>query len=166
MRRLFSMAGLQWAMPWQVRPQVAPALVEFAADRLRRMIEATRQDAIAAGVRPVPAGVYRAMLGYFPPALLRKVRYGSGRVKRLSLPALAFSYGDAKAMTLGDVVLFKDERLAQGDLKLWAHELAHVMQCQRWGIDGFAQRYVRDSRDVEREAKETAKRFLAWQDQA
>ena len=65
---------------------------------------------------------------------------------------LAFSYGDAKAITLGDVILFKNEQLAESNLKLWAHELTHVMQYQRWGIPGFAERYVRDSAGVEQEA--------------
>jgi hypothetical protein len=68
-------------------------------------------------------------------------------------------------MTLGEVVVFKDDRLAQGDLGLWAHELTHVMQYQRWGIDGFASRYVTDSAGLEREARANAERFLTWQRQ-
>ncbi len=81
------------------------------------------------------------------------------------MPALAFSYGDAIALTLGEVVLFKSERLAQSDLQLWAHELTHLMQYQRWGIDGFAERYARDSAAVEREAIDNANRFMAWHSQ-
>ena len=50
-------------------------------------------------------------------------------------------------MTLGDVVLFKTEQMAETDLKVWAHELTHVMQYQRWGIEGFAERYVRRQRE-------------------
>jgi hypothetical protein len=78
------------------------------------------------------------------------------------LPALAFSYGDATAITLGDVVLFKNELVAETDLKVWAHELTHVMQYQRWGVEGFTERYVRDSGAVEREAIDNADRFAAW----
>ena len=49
------------------------------------------------------------------------------------------------------------------DLKTWAHELTHVMQYQRWGVEGFAERYVRDSAEVEQEAIDNANRFAAWQ---
>jgi hypothetical protein len=102
------------------------------------------------------------LLGYFPPALLQRCRFATGISRTLTMPALAFSYGDASAITLGDVVLFKSERIADTDLKVWAHELTHVMQYQRWGVDGFAERYVRDSAAVEREATDNANRFVTW----
>jgi hypothetical protein len=139
-----------------------PALRQYAGSALARLIEEARQQAIADGVRPIPAGIYRSLLGYFPAALLQKVRFASGDAQPLTLPALAFAYGDAVALTLGDVVQFKTERMAQADLKTWAHELTHVMQYQRWGVDGFAQRYVRDSAEVEQEAIDNANRFMAW----
>ena len=62
----------------------------------------------------------------------------------------------------GDVILFKSDQVAETDLKIWAHELTHVMQYQRWGVDGFAERYVRDSAAVEQEAIDNANRFAAW----
>jgi Domain of unknown function (DUF4157) len=139
-----------------------PALLEYASSALARLIDDARQQAIADGVRPIPAGVYRSLLGYFPAALLQKCRFAGGGARSLTLPALAFAYGDAVAVTLGDVVLFKSERMAQTDLKIWAHELTHVMQYQRWGVDGFAERYVRDSAAVEQEAIDNANRFMAW----
>jgi len=95
--------------------------------------------------------------------LLQRTRYGIAPDKgALSLPTLAFSYGDAAAITLVDVVLYRDERVAQQDLVLWAHELTHVVQYQRWGLDGFAARYVRDRNAVEKEARDNAARFRAW----
>ncbi|WP_428483159.1 eCIS core domain-containing protein [Rhodopila sp.] len=152
--------------PEQAQPRpLPPALIDYIAIVLARLIEVARQQAIADGVRPIPSAVYRSLLGYFPPALLRKTRFASGKAEALTLPALAFSYGDAIALTLGEVVLFKSERLAQSDLQLWAHELTHLMQYQRWGIDGFAERYARDSAAVEREAIDNANRFMAWHSQ-
>ena len=59
-------------------------------------------------------------------------------------------------------MLFRDEHTAQTDLVLWAHELTHVMQYQRWGTDGFAARYVRDMNAVEKEARDNAARFKTW----
>jgi Domain of unknown function (DUF4157) len=150
-------------MPARAQPSIPPALTDYAASALTQLIETARQQAIADGVRPVPAAVYRPLLGYFPATLLQRARFASGRADAVSLPALAFSYGDAVAVTLGDVVMFKSERSAQSDLRLWAHELTHVMQYQRWGIEGFAARYVRDSQAVEREAIDNANRFMSWQ---
>lgn len=106
--------------------------------------------------------MYRALLGFFPDALLRRARYAVGQVDAIALPSLAFTYGDAFAITLGDVVLFRDADKARTDAKLWAHELTHVLQYQRWGIDGFAEHYVRDHSAVEREAYANADRFAAW----
>jgi hypothetical protein len=150
MRRFLVLAGLAWVLPVRAQPTIAPGLLDYAANALAALIDDARRQAIADGVRPVPPGVYRSLLGY------------TGTASALTLPALAFSYGDATAITLGDVVLFKNERVAETDLKVWAHELTHVMQYQRWGIEGFAERYVRDSTAVEREAIDNANRFVAW----
>jgi hypothetical protein len=162
MRRFLLLAGLAWILPVRAQPVIAPGLLDYAASALGTLIEEARQQAIADGVRPVPPGVYRSLLGYFPAALLQRCRFATGTARVLTLPALAFSYGDATAITLGDVVLFKSEHVADTDLKVWAHELTHVMQYQRWGIEGFAERYVRDSGAVEQEAIDNANRFIAW----
>jgi hypothetical protein len=163
-RRQFLLAGLLSLLPGRSRAQdtVPPALRGVAAQLLARLIETARSQAIADGVQPVPVGVRRALLGYFPDGLLGKVRYAAGRSDDNALPSLAFGYGDTAAMTLGDVVVFKNPLKAQTDLKLWAHELTHVLQYQRWGTDGFAERYVRDSKAVEQEAYDNADRFEAW----
>jgi hypothetical protein len=162
MRRSLLLGALAWVFPARAQPAIAPGLLGYASSALAGLINEARQQAIADGVRPIPAAVYRSLLGYFPTILLQKCRFAAGDSGALTLPALAFSYGDATAITLGEVVLFKSERAAQDDLKLWAHELTHVMQYQRWGIDGFADRYVHDSASVEQEAIDNANRFAAW----
>jgi len=162
-RRLLLLAGLAWATPVRAQPPIPPALAEYAAELLARLIEVARERAIADGVRPIPTTIYRQLLGYFPAALLQQVRFATGlSTDRISLPSLAFTYGDIAAMALRDVVLFRDEKAAQSDLKLWAHELTHVLQYQRWGLDGFASRYVTDRAGVEKEAVENAERFSKW----
>jgi len=162
MRRSFLLAGLAWVLPVRAQPAIPPSLLEYAASALAALIQGARQQAIADGVRPIPPSVYRSLLGYFPAALLRQCRFAAGNSRALTLPALAFSYGDATAITLGDVVLFKNELVAETGLKVWAHELTHVIQYQRWGIEGFAEHYVRDSGAVEQEAIDNANRFVAW----
>jgi hypothetical protein len=156
------LAALSRALPARAQPVIPPGLLDCAGTALADLIDSARRQAIADGVRPAPPGVYRALLGYFPAALLQRARHVVGGTRRLSLPMLSFTYGDALAITLGDVIQFKTARSAENDLKLWAHELTHVMQYQRWGIEGFADRYVRDSASVEREAVDNANRFAAW----
>jgi hypothetical protein len=155
-------AALAWALPTKAQPSIPPALLDYAGTALGDLIDSARQQAIADGVHPIPPAIYRALLGYFPATLLQRCRFATGSSRALTLPALAFSYGDATAITLGDVVLFKSDRVAATDLKTWAHELTHVMQYQRWGIEGFAEHYVRDSAAVEQEAIDNANRFVGW----
>ena len=163
MRRCFSLAALfAWARPARPPPQLDSSRAESAATALADLVETARQQAIADGVRPVPATVNRFLLGYFPATLLQKARFASGRVDALPLPAPLCACGKTNAVALSEVVLFKTERLAQSDLRLWAHELTHVMQYQRWGVDGFADRCVRNSGAVEQEAVANAERCMTW----
>ena len=133
-----------------------------AVDLLARWITASRQQALAAGTEPVPPLIAEGLAGYFSPGLGQAVRWRGAGTTELSLAGLAFQYGDAAAITLIDVVLFRSDADARHDLKLWAHELTHVEQYRRWGVDGFVARYVADSGAVEREAYANADRFEAW----
>jgi hypothetical protein len=145
-----------------VRQMLAQDLGGLAAQMLAQWITESRREVIEAGTRPVPPQIIQALSGYFPADLLQQMRYRSGHTTAASLPGLAFQYGDVSAVTLVDVVMFEREADAQQDLKLWAHELTHAMQYRRWGVDGFAARYVADSNSVEREAYSSADRFVAW----
>jgi Domain of unknown function (DUF4157) len=162
MRRVVMIAALSWALPARAQQAIPPGLLDYAGGVLSDLIDGARQRAIADGVRPIPPSVYRALLGYFPSALLQRCRFATGTSRALTLPALAFSYGDATAITLGEVILFKSERVAETDLKAWAHELTHVMQYQRWGIDGFADHCLQNCSAVRQEASDNADRFMAW----
>ncbi|MDT4875752.1 hypothetical protein FQZ97_1111450 [compost metagenome] len=61
---------------------------------------------------------------------------------------------DVKAVTLVDVILFRDREGALHDVALWAHELKHVQQFREWGVEGFAARYAEDPDSVEAPAYE------------
>jgi hypothetical protein len=166
MRASSLLGRLSRALPARAEPAIAPALLDYAAGALVRLIVAEREQVIVAGVRPLPAGVQRGLIGFFPPMLLQRVRHAiAPKPATLSLPTLAFSYGDADTITLVDVVLFRDERIARDDLVVWAHALTHVMQFQRWGTDGFAARFVRDRHAMEREARDNAARFKTWREE-
>jgi hypothetical protein len=127
-------------------------------------IRASRRDAISAGVEPIPAQIRAELTGFIPEAILNKVRFRVGWGNEMALPALSFRFGDAAAITLDNVVMFRSWDDASNDLTLWAHELTHVQQYHKWGIDKFAKRYVKDHDDVEAEAETNAGRFDTWYD--
>jgi hypothetical protein len=140
--------------------------LERGSSLLAELIQSSRETAIANGVRPMPSQIHRALLGYFPDAMLRKVRYASGHADAISVPGLAMTYGHSDAVTLVDVILFRDDDAARFDAKLWAHELTHVMQYERWGVEGFATQYLQDANAVEQKACDNADRFVAWSEHA
>lgn len=71
------------------------------------------------------------MRKYYPEALLKPVRWRVGLSADGSLPARLFqAYG--RALTLDDVIIFRDDATAR-DPVIWAHEVAHIQQYQRWG---------------------------------
>lgn len=166
MRRSLLLAPFAWALPARAQTAVPPSLLERGSGLLADLVQSAREAAIANGVRPMPPQIHRALLGFFPDAMLRKVRYASGHADAISIPGLAMTYGHIDAITLVDVILFHDDDAARTDARLWAHELTHVMQYERWGIEGFAMRYLQDPGAVEQEARENADRFVAWSEHA
>jgi hypothetical protein len=165
-RRSLFLAPFAWALPARAQATIPPSLLERGSGLLAELIQSAREVAIANGVRPIPPQIHRALLGYFPEAMLRKVRYASGHADAITVPGLAMTYGHIDAVTLVDVILFRDDDAARSDAKLWAHELTHVMQYERWGVEEFATRYLQDSEAVEQEARHNADRFVAWSEHA
>jgi len=165
-RRSFLLAPLAWALPARAQQAIPPSLLEHGSKLLVTLIQAARESAIANGVKTMPPQIHSALLGFFPDAILRKVRYNSGQADAISIPGLALNYGHIDAVTLVDVIMFRDDRAARTDAKLWAHELTHVMQYERWGIDGFATRYLQDYNAVEQEARDNADRYVTWSEHA
>jgi hypothetical protein len=141
-------------------------LLERGSALLAELIQSAREVAIANGVRPIPHQVHRALLGYFPDAMLRKVRYAGGHADQITVPGLPVTYGHVDAVTLADVILFRDDDAARSDAKLWVHELTYVMQFERWGAEGLALHYLQDANAVEQEARDNVDRFVAWREHA
>ncbi|HET7883965.1 MAG TPA: DUF4157 domain-containing protein [Acetobacteraceae bacterium] len=108
---------------------------------------------------PVPLSIVPQLAGWFPPDLLSAVRWSHGTGQ---LSGLALQYGDVEAITLIDVILFRRTADVEHNTRLWVHELTHVVQYRRWGVEAFAARYIADSSAVEREAIAAADRYAAW----
>lgn len=138
---------------------LADATNEVATEALAQWILASREDVVRGGVQPIPQAIRARLAGHFPDVLLDRVRYRVGLGNDLALPSTAFR-ANAAAITLNDVIAFRDSTDAAGDARLWAHELTHVQQYERWGVRGFAQRYTLDHDGVEREADANAARIL------
>lgn len=136
----------------QLPSEVVPALATT--------IRLTRDRARSAGVRPAPANVIKALSPYFSPGVLSQVRWRTPMSQPSMSGLLVHWYFREGAVTLSDVVLFSDASLAQ-DPGFWAHELTHVEQYRRYGVDGFARRYVNDWESLEREARQRATRIRA-----
>jgi hypothetical protein len=62
-------------------------------------------------------------------------------------------------VTLGEVIVFKSQR-ATGNERLLAHELVHVAQYRKLGIDRFARRYAANPAAIEEEARVKAEQVI------
>jgi len=138
------------------------ALVQAGAPVLRELILDSRDAALRAGVEPMPAEIRRRLAGFLPAPLLDAVRYRVQGGGDFTLQWNLIRYGDARAITLDHVIVFKDADDALHSPRLWVHELTHVDQYRRWGLQEFSLRYLRDFEAVEREAYEAETRFQAW----
>jgi hypothetical protein len=102
---------------------------------------------------PIPPAIRAQLTPFFQPAVLQSVRYATDWDTTAAglLPHVLLGNGVVQAVTLGDVILFRDTRLAADPL-LWAHELTHVEQYRRLGVETFATRYVQQAEVLEQEA--------------
>ena len=92
--------------------------VESGWSSLAALIEASRLDAINSGVHPVPEEIKNRLKGHFSDALLNKVRFRVGRGNDVLLPSRSFAWGGASAITLVDVIVFKNLSDAQRNVHL------------------------------------------------
>lgn len=110
--------------------------------------------------RVIPPAVRRVLAPFFSARVFEKVRYSTdwqevtaeGAVYQILLGS------GANAVTLMDVVIFRDAQLA-ADPILWAHELTHVEQYDRLGVDAFAADYLQHPDVLEQEAIAKADRI-------
>jgi hypothetical protein len=124
---------------------------------LEQWLVASRNQS-AAGALPIPPAIRDKLKDSFDAKLLDIARYKIDDNGELNLANLNLHYGDlagnrVAAVTLIDVIVFRDEKTAADD-STWAHELFHVKQFREWGVHDFAMRYARDFHEVENPAYE------------
>lgn len=138
---------LQGQSPFQVYALPLAAAIRSARQRY------------AAGARPVPEDVKAALRGRIPDATLDRAKYAIGKLE-ITLPAMFnflnvnLSNAGNHAVTVDDIIVFHhDPGSYNASICHWTHELLHVDQYRRWGIEDFAWKFL-NSYPVEKEANQ------------
>jgi hypothetical protein len=126
-----------------------PGIYQVAAPALALWLTQARAEAAIAGTQPIPPHIREQLLRWYDPGVLDTARYRISDNGQFSTATAMLQNPDVGAVTLIDVILFRDAQTAEQDIALWAHELKHVQQYQEWGVEGFAQRYTQDFNAVE-----------------
>jgi len=139
-------------VPFPSLDTLSQTLSSVLGAQLAAAIRQSRARASLNG-RPIPVEIRRKLAPFFPEVMLQHVRYATNwsTIVEGTLPHLLFESGAVDAITLADIILFRSEERASDPL-LWAHELVHVEQYHRLGIDAFATHYVQRAWEMENEA--------------
>lgn len=137
---------------------------QLAAAPLAGAIRAARQRHYPRS-EPIPADVKAQLSTMIDAVTLNRARYAIGKVE-ITLPNFIGQgnklMGDDYAVVVDDVIVFNTSPPAYaGDPFWWAHEIMHVCQYGRMGIEGFAYRYMTDWQGVEGEADKKGDEALA-----
>jgi hypothetical protein len=124
-------------------------LYPIAALALAAWLTQARAEAANAGVQPIPPHIREQLLRWYDPSVLDTARYKVSDNGQFSAATAMLQNPDIGAVTLIDIILFRDAQSAEENVMLWAHELKHVQQYQEWGVEGFARRYTQDFNAVE-----------------
>ncbi|POF43809.1 hypothetical protein B0D71_03140 [Pseudomonas laurylsulfativorans] len=128
---------------------VPDGIYQIAVPALALWLTQARAEAASAGIQPIPPPIREQLLRWYDPEVLDAARYKISDNGQFSAATAMLQNPDVGAVTLIDIILFRDVQAAEQDIALWAHELKHVQQYQEWGVEGFAQRYTQDFNAVE-----------------
>lgn len=129
----------------------------FTGPALEQWFIASRNSAMN-GAMPMPFQMQQALQAWYDPGLINMVRYKIGDGGELNLANNSIRFGDASAVTLIDVIIFRGSKEAS-DPALWAHEMKHVQQFHDWGVHSFAVQYMRSWNSVEDPAYAVQRQF-------
>jgi Domain of unknown function (DUF4157) len=139
------------SMAQQLGP-VPPTLSTLFGPSLAAVIRQGRERAYPAG-HAMPRAIRAKLAPFFARAVLEGVRYVTSREAAAegTVSQVLLSTGAVEAVTCGDVIVFRDAQRASDPL-LWAHELVHVEQYRRLGVEAFASQYLQQPWVLEKEA--------------
>jgi hypothetical protein len=124
-------------------------IYKIAMPALALWLTQARAEAATAGLQPIPAHIREQLLRWYDRGVLDAANYKVSDNGQLDAATAMLQNPDVGAVTLIDVILFREAQDAEQNVALWAHELKHVQQFQEWGVEGFAQRYTEDFNAVE-----------------
>ncbi|MNQ48544.1 hypothetical protein D3C85_624230 [compost metagenome] len=114
----------------------------------------SRNTAATGDIQTIPLNIRAQLEPYYDLQVLDSARYKVGDDAELNAANTMLQNPDINAVTLIDIIVFRNAEDALNDVALWAHELKHVQQYQQWGVREFATRYTRDYNAVEAPAYE------------
>jgi hypothetical protein len=123
-------------------------ITDIAAPALALWLVQSRKAA-EVGAQPIPLNIKAQLMAYYDERVLDAALYKVGDDDETSAGGTMLQNPDTEAVTLIDIIVFRDEGDALNNVALWAHELKHVQQYQEWGVNEFAVRYTRNYNDVE-----------------
>ncbi|PXW69560.1 uncharacterized protein DUF4157 [Blastomonas natatoria] len=140
--------------------QLVRRSASMTAPVLARAIRHGEGQAARAGSRPLPVAMQELLAPHFASDILSTTRWTIGRGRVDLGTVITEQFMDEGAIALNRQIVFSSERLT-GNVWMWAHELAHVEQYRRLGVNGFAAAYIADWRAIEREATQRANKVTA-----
>ncbi|HLD68972.1 MAG TPA: DUF4157 domain-containing protein [Pseudomonas sp.] len=133
----------------------------MAASGLEEWLLQSRNTAAAGDVRGIPLNIRVQLEPYYDLLVLDSARYKVGDSTELNAANTMLQNPDVNAVTLIDIIVFRNADDALNNVALWAHELWHVQQYQQWGVREFSIRYTRDYDAVEAPAYELQRRVAS-----
>jgi len=127
---------------------------QIAASGLQNWIVQSRNTAAAGDIRTIPLNIRAQLEPYYDIQVLESARYKVGDDVELNAAHTMLQNPDVNAVTLMEIIVFRNPDDALNNVALWAHELKHVQQYLQWGVQEFASRYTRDYTAVEAPAYE------------
>ena len=109
--------------------------------------------------QPVPNSIKKLLKEFYPAEILDNAKYIVSKFGLILPEAIndtqAFMGNHTFAVAVDDVVVFSIEPdNSDNAIHWWAHELQHVVQYAKLGIDRFAENYINDYTDMESNAEE------------
>ena len=129
-------------------------LGRVASNSLALALQQAHDTAAAGTLLPIPLHIRAQLEPYYDFQVLDAARYKVGDQQALDNANAVLQNPDVNAVTLIEIIVFRNEADAQDNVALWAHELLQVQQYQQWGVAEFARRYSRDFDAVEAPAYE------------
>ncbi len=128
--------------------------MQLAAPALQAWLIQSRNDAIRSNTSPIPTNIRTILLRWYSAKLLDSVRCKVGDNGILNTAHTLMQNENVEAVTLIDLIVFRNQTDALNNVALWAHEMQHVKQFAEWGVRDFSIRYVHNFNEVESPAYE------------